>query len=88
MTIYLSNADVHPTGLEPAEFLDIPSMGDTSPGGPLTASRTDGAPNGRRGRALDEDPSATPASDSRLPAPLGDQRGATPAAASRPREGA
>ena len=27
MSIYLSNQDVHPTGAEPAEFLDPPTEG-------------------------------------------------------------
>lgn len=28
MSFYLSNPDVHPTGFEPAEFLDLPPMAE------------------------------------------------------------
>jgi hypothetical protein len=28
MTMYLPNPDIHPTGSEPAEFIEIPSMAD------------------------------------------------------------
>ena len=51
-------------------------MIDSCPSGALSYSRTDGAPNGRRGRALDEDPAASivaddegPISDSALGTP-------------------
>jgi hypothetical protein len=26
MSFYLSNADLHPTGVEPAEFIDVPLL--------------------------------------------------------------
>ncbi len=36
---------------------------DTCPSGALSYTRTDGVPNGRRGRAIDEDPTASTRSD-------------------------
>ena len=42
---------------------DVAAVIDTCPSGALSYSRTDGAPNGRRGRALDEDPAASTAAD-------------------------
>lgn len=42
---------------------------DTCPSGALSYTRTDGAANGRRGRALDEDPAASTRSDDELGGP-------------------
>jgi uncharacterized Fe-S cluster protein YjdI len=143
MSFYLSNNDTQPTGFEPAEFLDLPTMAeveirtvvldharsapagppptatrtyigtgitvhwdsdrcihaerctsgapsvfdrsarpwvhpdgapadeiaaviDTCPSGALSYSRTDGSPNGRRGRGLGDDPAASTAPDPEL----------------------
>jgi uncharacterized Fe-S cluster protein YjdI/CDGSH-type Zn-finger protein len=44
---------------------------DTCPSGALTYTRTDGAPNGRRGRALDEDPAPSMAVDPEWAPPAG-----------------
>jgi uncharacterized Fe-S cluster protein YjdI len=51
---------VHPEGA-PAD--EVARVIDTCPSGALSYTRTDGAPNGRRGRTRDEDPSASVASD-------------------------
>lgn len=42
---------------------DVAAVIDTCPSGALSYSRTDGARNGRRGRALDEDPASSIAVD-------------------------
>ncbi len=42
---------------------EVASVIDTCPSGALSYTRTDGAPNGRRGRDMDEDPSASTRSD-------------------------
>jgi uncharacterized Fe-S cluster protein YjdI len=44
---------------------------DTCPSGALSYTRLDGARNGRRGRALDEDPAASIAADTVGPSPHG-----------------
>lgn len=49
-----------------ASAAEIAAVIDTCPSGALSYTRTDGAPNGRRGRALDEDPAASTASDPEL----------------------
>jgi uncharacterized Fe-S cluster protein YjdI len=41
----------------------VAAVVDTCPSGALSYTRTDGGPNGRRGRALDEDPAASVAVD-------------------------
>jgi hypothetical protein len=46
---------------EPADA--IAATIDTCPSGALSYTRTDGAPNGRRGFAADEDPTAAQAPD-------------------------
>ena len=42
---------------------DTAAVIDTCPSGALSYTRTDGAPNGRRGRAVGEDPAASIAVD-------------------------
>jgi len=42
---------------------DVAAVIDTCPSGALTYTRTDGAPNGRRGRAASDDPAASPEID-------------------------
>lgn len=51
---------VHPDG---ALADEVARVIDTCPSGALSYTRTDGAPNGRRGRARNEDPSASVAAD-------------------------
>lgn len=46
---------------------EIAKVIDTCPSGALSYTRTDGAPNGRRGRAADEDPGRSTATDARSP---------------------
>jgi len=49
--------------LEDAHADDVAAVIDTCPSGALTYTRTDGAPNGRRGRASGEDPTSSIAVD-------------------------
>jgi uncharacterized Fe-S cluster protein YjdI/CDGSH-type Zn-finger protein len=51
---------VHPGG---APANEIAAVIDTCPSGALSYTRTDGLPNGRRGRAAGEDPAASTAAD-------------------------
>jgi uncharacterized Fe-S cluster protein YjdI/CDGSH-type Zn-finger protein len=51
---------VHPDG---ASADDVAAVIDTCPSGALSYTRTDGAPNGRRGRASGEDPAPSLAVD-------------------------
>ena len=66
--------------LDGADPDGIAAVIDTCPSGALSYSRADGAPNGRRGRTLDEDPTASTApTDIAIPVSVGvaDPRGAT-----------
>lgn len=49
---------------------DVARVIDTCPSGALTYTRTDGAPNGRRGRAWDDDPADSVRSDDEPVAPV------------------
>jgi uncharacterized Fe-S cluster protein YjdI len=50
--------------LDGAVAAEVAAVIDTCPSGALSYTRTDGAPNGRRGRAADDDPAASIAADS------------------------
>ena len=49
--------------LDGAAADDVAAVIDTCPSGALSYTRTDGAPNGRRGRAVGDDPTASTRSD-------------------------
>jgi uncharacterized Fe-S cluster protein YjdI len=49
--------------LDGADAAAVAAVIDTCPSGALSYTRTDGAPNGRRGRAANEDPAASVAAD-------------------------
>lgn len=56
--------------LDGAAADEVASVIDTCPSGALSYTRTDGAPNGRRGRAAGDDPAASIAADAEwVPAP-------------------
>jgi uncharacterized Fe-S cluster protein YjdI/CDGSH-type Zn-finger protein len=53
--------------LDGADANEVARVVDTCPSGALTYTRTDGTPNGRRGRGAGEDPTAARAADSEMP---------------------
>jgi hypothetical protein len=59
MSMYLPNPGLHPTGSEPAEFIDLPAMAHEVTGetGPAPGSGDDG----KRAAAVDADTGRPPA---------------------------